>query len=362
MIQSTVSRLRCPNLHPKPCRGALSLSVRSAVGDEVRYGQLSCGVCLARYPILAGVAILIADVGGYLLSHVKGVSRLVPLEEIPQEYRDDFVAAQEELFEEHIEEDLEAERVNALYVMTHYLRGEGGWWRSEDGSASPLIEKIIRENWDQGPFEQVEKWVASGTGDVIELGCGVAGLYPRVRDNVKSYLGVDSSFASIALGRHLALGFPYEGEIRVPADLLQGAVSRKLDLPVPSVGGRADLVVGEIQNPPVGMGEFDLSIALNAIDMLEEPAGLPQVQSELVPLGGRAIQSCPYIWHGVVAEGLRKALPSEIRDSAQGVEWLYQNAGFEIDQRIEHVPWLFFKQIRQLEIYSAHMFVATKRE
>jgi SAM-dependent methyltransferase len=305
---------------------------------------------------------------------VKGISQLVSEDEIPTEVREDFIEARDALEAEHIEEDLEAERVVSLYLMNHYLRagnasqGLPSWLKPEAGAAgasvrgSPLIQSLVKEYWDQGPFSQIAQWAESlDASSVIELGSGVGGLYAVLKPWVKTYLGVDSSFASVALARHLALGAPYGKKLRIPGDLLQGSVSREVTItPAGALDGSADFVVGEIEGLPVAKGEWDLTIALNAIDMMPEPALLPRLQYELLKTGGFAIQSCPYIWHEQVSRELREVLPSEIRDSAQAVEWLYTQAGFQIDERVEHLPWLFFKHLRQLEIYSVHIFRAKK--
>jgi hypothetical protein len=42
------------------------------------------------------------------------------------------------------------------------------------------------------------------------------------------------------------------------------------------------------------------------------------------------------------------------------VEWLYRKSGFKIEDSEKHIPWLFFKHLRQIEIYSVHAFVAKK--
>jgi SAM-dependent methyltransferase len=317
------------------------------------------------------VAIVVNDVASYILQHVKGISKLVSENEIPIEIREDFIEAKSEIEAEHIEEDLEADRVVSLYVMNHYLRIGNrkdlpAWARPEQGSGSPLIEKLIRENWDHGPFSQIVRWcedlrVRNSAASVLEVGSGVGGLYPAIAKDVRSYLGVDSSFASVAIARHLALDAPYLRKIQIPGDLLQGAVSRELDLAPPeSDHGEADFIVGEIESLPVARGDWNLTIALNAIDMMPEPALLPKLQYELLTKGGMAIQSCPYIWHEQVSRELREMLPEGIRDSAQAVEWLYENAGFKIQERVGHLPWLFFKHLRQLEIYSVHIFQAIK--
>ena len=372
MLNTTLPRLKCPR-----CAGSLELSkgeLPATRSYEVRSGSLSCRPCRAEFPILGGVALLVDDVGQYLVDHVKGIAQCVPDSEIPRKYLSAFLQAKTEIEIEHIEEDLEAERVNALYLMTHYLRTntetDQPWWAPVSGRGSPLIDSLVRQHWDHGPFAQIERWIAalakaagpSGLGSLVELGCGVGGLYPLLRPHMQFYLGVDTSFVSIALGRHLALGVPYSGSVKIPADLLQGTVSREVKLPLaPSYDGRADFIVGDVANPPLERGSWDLTVALNMIDMLNTPEELPKLQHALLKNDGIAIQSCPYIWHETVARDLREMLPAEIRDSAKAVEWLYRQAGFEIREVVDQVPWLFFKHVRQLEIYSVHMFLAQSR-
>ena len=183
----------------------------------------------------------------------------------------------------------------------------------------------------------------------------------RARPSSK-YLGIDSSFASISLARHLLLGMPYAGKIRIPGDLIDGPVSRPIEIErAMTYDGAVDLVVGDLEGLPAERGAFDFSIALNAIDMLNDPTVLPALQRDLLKPEGTAIQSCPYIWHENVSRALKERIPSKVKDSASAVEWLYQQAGLSIVEKVDHLPWLFFKHFRQLEIYSVHLFRAQKR-
>jgi SAM-dependent methyltransferase/uncharacterized protein YbaR (Trm112 family) len=364
VLTTTLPRLCCPN-----CGQELILRSTRVNGPEVVTGTLQCKKCKGQYPILAGVAILVSEPAQYLLEHVKGVSQLVPDSEIPPAILEEYQDAKAQVQNEHIEEDLEAERVVALYLMNHYLRvqpregHESDWWKPNAGTPSPLIDELVKKYWDAGPMAKIVEWIGKlpQKENVVELGCGVAGLAMMLRGQVRSYLGVDGSFTSIALGRHLALGTPYPKQIRIPGDLLHGQVGRKVQLPKGHMGdGQIDLVVGDLAHMPVRHGQFDIALALNAIDMMPQPEDMIHAQHELLKKGGAAIQSCPYIWHSDVARELRRKLPKEIKDSAKAVEWLYEKVGFQIQQSLEHLPWLFFKQVRQLEIYSVHLFQARK--
>ncbi len=362
MLSTTLPVIRCL------CGGPLALrSAKEGPGDEIRSGELGCKECKAVFLILGGVALLVEDVHEYLMTHVKGISRVVQDEEIPKELRRDFREAKAELKDaplEHFEEDLEAERVNALYFMNHYLRADEAW-RPQEGTGSPVIEELIRQHWDNGPFAQIGRWAMKMAETdrprrVVELGCGVGGLARILQPHCEFYLGVDSSFAGIALARHVAYGAPYPHPIRIPEDLLQGPLSREIRVPAERGAGGVDFVVADLANAPLAPGEWDLAIALNSIDMLEDPMDQPRLQHKLLRQGGVAIQSCPYIWHERAAKKLRARLPSEITDSARAAEWLYGKAGFEITDVIEHLPWLFFKHRRQLEVYSVHMMMAKR--
>lgn len=320
------------------------------------------------------MAVLVDDLRSYLLSHVKGISKRVKIDDIPKEYRREFLEARDEIESEHIEEDLEAERVNALYLMNHFLRAKGApatgsgpsWWQPLSGEPSPWIDAWVRNYWDCGPFAKIEDWISTKAKtqnpmQVIELGCGVGGLYRQLKPFISSYLGVDGSFASISMARHLGLGVPDRSSFRVPGDLLQGPLSREVSIPVETnTSGQVDWIVGDLDSLPLREGGADLCIALNTIDMLDSPQELPKIQHSLLKEGGIAIQSCPYIWHEAVAKKLRKLLPKDIHDSARAVKWLYEQTGFKIEANEEHVPWLFFKHLRQIELYSVHIFMGKK--
>jgi SAM-dependent methyltransferase/uncharacterized protein YbaR (Trm112 family) len=371
MLKSTIHKLSCPaRSKGKSCHGALRLDGEGS-REEVVYGSLECTRCGSRYPILEGVAIVVPDPGEYLLTHVKGISKFVPDSQIPSDYRDEFSEQRESLeaeAAEHIEEDLESDRVNALYLMNHYLGYEGSpeeWWKSVPASESPEITEWIQRYWDRGPFRTVSAWIEPGK-NVLELGCGVGGLCRRLRGTAAEYLGIDSSFHSILLARHLNLGAPYRGELRFPGDLLFGNLSCEFTLPIERGGihadgsAFADFIVGEINALPLPSARFDVTVSMNAIDMLHEPKILPAEQFRLAKPGGVAIQTGPYIWHDRIAKGIRGRMPKGVSDSASAVEWMYRVSGFEIEKTDPHVPWLFFKHLRQIELYSVHALCAKK--
>jgi SAM-dependent methyltransferase len=308
-------------------------------------------------------------VGDYLISHVKGIAREIPESAFPKVFRSEMAEAYREIESEHIEEDLESERVTALYVMTQYLRAGD----LAGTSGSPEISEMIRAYWDRGPFERIrsglKELAPQGRLSLVELGCGVGGLLPALSwELLSSYLGVDYSFASIVLARKFALG-QYHGtrhakEFNVPGDLFHGAVSRDVSgivrsrqasLKLPKL--QADFIVTDVTSSALKTSRWDACAALNIIDMLDRPEDLAKLQNRVLKKGGLAIESSPYVWHPEASKWLRKKYP-KAQDSASAVGLLYEGQGFSIEKSEPHVPWLFFKHARQIELYSVHLMFA----
>lgn len=390
MLRSTLSFIRCPaHDEGSQCGGELLIGeakgLDSGPAGEISSGLLICAECGGSYPILAGVAVLVPDVESYLAEHIKGISRAVDKAEIPAAYRPVYLEALQAYKEEwgdgeiveHIEEDLESERVNSLYFMNHYLRVQGTplgqeWWLP----SSPLMDELIRRHWDHGPFAVIREWVAEIRGQssaplsAIELGCGVGGLAHELSPSLGRYLGIDGSFASILLARHLRSDAEARGRVAIPSDLFYGPLARKVSVPGSSMAtGQAqiDFVVGDLQFPPAVPETWDLAIALNALDMLDEPESLPRSQRRMLKPSGHAVQSCPYIWHERVAAQIRARLREggadlDSLDSMNAAREIYRLEGLKTVRELGSVPWLFFKHLRQLEIYSAHVSLAVPHE
>lgn len=345
MKDSTLERLICP---VDECGAKLSRSSQQ---------ELRCKECRSTFPILGGVAVVVPEAEEYILAHVKGIAQWVEDSEIPKSIRKQYLAMKRELEREHIEEDLESERVNALYFMTHYLSSAEATTDVE----SPEIRQLITTCWDRGPFAKAAEWT-QGARSIIELGCGVGGLANRLPSTVSDYLGVDSSFASVALARSLYLGErtgnPNQG---IPSDLWLGPLARRIDLKTLRkklrVPAKIDFIVGDLEHPPIVSAQFDGCVALNAIDMLHHPEQLPTIQKALVKKGGFVIQCAPYIWHESVIGPLRKKF-SKSKTSGELVESWYSNQGLKIEATAAHIPWVFFKHFRQVELYSVHGLIA----
>jgi SAM-dependent methyltransferase len=209
-------------------------------------------------------------------------------------------------------------------------------------------------------MQRVADWMGALPGAsrglaIADLGCGTGGLRWKSDRHAKLYIGVDSSFSSIARARSVQ----DLKEIEIPGDLLHGTTSRKVRIKLPTTRASADFVVGDLRTPPLASEAWDCAVSMNTIDMLERPEELPRAQSRLLKDGGHAIQSSPYVWHPQVAKSLMKKWGAS-SSSAQAVERLYASCGLVPARSEPRIPWLFFKHDRQIEIYWTHLFSATK--
>jgi SAM-dependent methyltransferase len=358
MLLSTLPQLRCPVCVDGPASTLALDPVPKQAGDDVLYGSLRCARCESAFPILAGVALLLDDVESYLCAHAQGISLLVPDAEIPEAYRGSYASAKAALAGS--EEDLESERVNALYFLNHYAQPKGRWWRPAKGF-SPEIDRLVKSCWGKGPFARLAAWTKPHEKlRALELGCGVGGLARALLPRLDSYLGVDTSFAAIALARHVNLGAPYPHAIRIPQDLYRGPLPREIPTPKPLRGKPVDFVVAELENLPVPPRTFDFVAALNVIDVIARPADLPERQRELLRDGGLAAVSSPFLWDEAVLESLREDLPETVSTSSDALIRLYERARFRVLKSAEHVPWLFLEHFRKIGFYSVHVLLLRK--
>ena len=326
--------------------------------DDVLYGEIFCKDCGKSSPILAGVALLVDDAEEYIYQHTKGIRRYLDTTHLPKIYRDAYDTALGEIDENETQEDLETERVTALYIMNHYLSSQD-FWNTEN---SPAINELISKYWDHGPFTVIEKnlkELSPEKHDLIELGCGVGGLCSKLSTRLNSYMGVDDSFSSIAFARSLYCTQTDHLDASIPQDLIHGHLSKAVRVrKQPTDAIDLDFIVSNIEKPALKKNNYTLSAALNLIDMLYEPEKLPGLQKEFLRDGGLAIQSSPYIWHESISRQLREDFTST--NSHELIAKLYEKNGLRITKSLPHNPWLFFKHFRQVELYSTHILFAQK--
>ncbi len=356
MFLSTLDHLHCPARDGR-CKGPLGLDTKNkSPTHDILEGLLRCPSCQSTYPILGGVALVVPDVESYIDLHIKGIARVIRAEDVPLPFRTIFTRARKRIEKEASDwdEDLESERVNSLYYLSHYAQA------TELTDESSAVSQLIQDHWDHGPFAVLAREFEKLPSELklVELGCSVGGLSTALASRLSEYLGVDSSFLAIALARHLHFKGPYP-KLLLPNDLLEGPVSRPCSPTQAVHPKRADWIVGDIECSPLKPKRWDACAALGLIDMVHEPTRLITLQQTLLKSSGWVIQACPYIWHPKIAEQIRKSVPTTIRESSAAIEWLYKKSRVQIRASHSKVPWLFFKHRRQIELYLVHLMIGS---
>ncbi len=357
MLETTLNHIRCIECKSKlKSKSTKEIKLNGTI--EIISGELLCLKCTKKYPIISGVAILVQDSDSYILSHIKGIAEIAQDDEIPKSIRKEYISEKKQIETEHIEEDLESKRVNSLYLLNHYFKtSDNSWWKN----TPPEISELIKKYWDKNLFSYVNQCISKKEIKVIDLGCNVGGLLHNLEFLPQFYLGIDYSFASIAIARHLNLNTNYPHDFYIPQDLIDGLLNLKLNIKTKTHKTNCDFVVCDFDYIPTETNYFDLCVAMNTIDMLENPELLPALQFELINKKGIAIQCCPYIWHENIAKKIRTYFKNKKMNSSDAVIKLYEDKSFTIQKEFKYLPWIFFKHLRQIEIYSVHMFSAIKR-
>lgn len=127
----------------------------------------------------------------------------------------------------------------------------------------------------------------------LDLGCAVGRSSFELARRVDEVIGIDFSRRFIAAARKLAAkgevlhSIREEGKLTRPVRMVLKRGLRK---------GRVRFRVGDAQNLPASLGEFDVVLALNLIDRLPDPMKFLRRAPRLVKPGGRLVIASPYTW------------------------------------------------------------------
>ena len=350
MRKNTLKKIYCPS-----CSSELTL-LNDIQQSEIKSGVVQCKSCTIDFPILAGVLILVEDIESYILEHISGISRFISSKDIPKKLKPIFEVALREYKnaeEEHIAEHIESERINALYLVTHFAKS------NQLHFDDPILNELVQKYWNENPFQKIKNNLPPNKSSLLELGCSSGGLLQYLHTSLDQYLGVDTSFTSILYARHFNLGISLKENFLIPADLLHGSVSKSISFKTTQFeNDDFDFIVCDLsESNPIKENNWEVCAALNVIDMLPNPSDLPKLQSNLLVNHGIAIQSSPYIWHPSVVRNLNA---EKTMTSDQVIEDMYTKTGFQIIKNFKNSPWIFYKNLRQLELYSVHLFFAEK--
>jgi SAM-dependent methyltransferase len=311
------------------------------------HGDVRVCACGRRYPVVAGVPIVMADPSAYLRAEIQAV----------------------------VERDLSAEVVELLIA--------GG---PDDAPYPRLIEHLstyLDAHWGDraepppdGPADAAGAPGSSGFGLraiaariaeragqrvelAVELGCSTGRIVAELAAGADRVCGLDLSFGAVRRARQLLDGERLEYARRVVGRRYAPARITAGDRTVPA--DRRLLVCGDALDPPLVPGVFGRVVALNLLDSVASPRQLLAVLDGLCAPGGEIVVSSPYAWQSSVMadhERLGAADPAaELTALLRAGTSLA--ARYEIEDEDE-LPWTLRRDARSVASYSIHYVRARK--
>jgi SAM-dependent methyltransferase/uncharacterized protein YbaR (Trm112 family) len=355
MKLSVLPLLACPAPRERgACGGALApapfhrLKLRHAEGDpeELRDGGLLCRTCGAGYPVLSGVAILVAKPEEYLRRYHRSLLRdldrhgAMPVEtrswlvrrysgaRDQQDYGADFRYSQQ--FEEA------ADIARAMVPDAGALYGGFVEW----------LERVA----GAGPYEVLGGWAREllrGPQLLLDAGCGCGGLLSRVGPLARAAFGVDFSFLAVLLARRALLRLP-EAERTYRLVTRRGEwVERPLNLPHLTGG---EIVVADAAALPFPPGLFDAVCSSNVVDIAGIDGPLDAAAAALRP-GGTLLFTDPFYFR----DG--EAPPGDPRAA---IDAAIERRGLRVERRQDGVPWVWSTYDRHWRLYFSYCLAARK--
>lgn len=290
----------------------LSVHTIERAGDA-----LVCTNCARAYPIVAGVPIVVPDVGAFMRTESLAVlERDVPLEVaelLIAQGADDAPYAR---LLDHV----------SVYMDAH--------WGDRSTPPAPLACTAMLEKVAALP--RVEA--------TVELGCSTGRITAALAAVSGSVLGLDLQFATLRRAARLVSGESVAFGRREIGRYYSAAVAAGLAC------RNVSWVCADAQDPPLVPGMYDRVVALNLLDSVRSPETLLNVLEKLCAPGGEVIVTSPYAWQsGFVNDHERLGAhhpEAHVRD------WFTSRGYIPLDEA--DLPWSLRRDARSSVTYQIH--------
>jgi SAM-dependent methyltransferase/uncharacterized protein YbaR (Trm112 family) len=319
-------------------------TVARADGPDIIEGVLLCPerTCRREHPIVDGIAILVADLGGWAAHQLPSVLR-----------RDDLSPFIESLLGDAAGPGSAHDRERA--VLSSY--GTAHW--GDDGFAA-LVQTALDLLADAEP----------PNGAWLDAGCAVGrGTLELARRTEGLVAGVDLSFGMLRLAERVRR----TGRAAYPRRRV-GLVYDACDVAVGDVPAeRMSFWCADAAALPFAAGTFAGALSLNVLDCVHSPLGHLLELGRVLASGASALLSTPYDWSpgatpveqwigghsqrgpggGSSAQELRRILAP---DAPAGID-----ARLAIADERDRVPWRVYANERSSTEYAVHLLRLERR-
>lgn len=278
---------------------------------------LVCTNCARRYPVVAGVPIVVPDIGAFMRTEALAVlERDEPLDVaqlLVEQGADDAPFAR---LLEHV----------AIYMDAH--------WGDRADPPVALACAAILDKLSALPR----------VGASVELGCSTGRVLSALAARSDTVLGLDLQFSTLRRAARLLAGEAVAYGRRSYGRYYAPAVAQGLAAP------NVSLVCADALDPPLVPRMYDRVVALNLVDSVQSPGTLLNVLDKLCAPGGEVILTSPYAWQsGFVNDHER--LGTHTPD-AHLRDW-FVSRGYITDDEAD-LPWSLRRDSRSSVTYQIH--------
>ncbi len=312
MKNSIVEQLVCVT---KGCNSKLEIESIVDKHDDCVEGFLDCHKCMAAYPILDGVAVIVNDLVTYASQRPKILGRW--LVESKSRRMKDFLK----------------EAGNHVRTTSEDRYEIGGAWfapylsmRSPRSKVDKHFAKIMNQNFDEF-YRNIAELILHkfpSKQSCLDLGCAVGTTSKALAQKYDFILGVDQSFSFIK-----------EARKRNNRKNLEFLVTNSLQLPFKK--------------------KFDLVVSLNLIDIVDPNKLLASIYS-LLSNRGHVVLADPYDFRD------EKGNPRPLYD-AKTLRKMLTDIGFTVDRSTSaesFIPWMLRIHNRAYLVYFDDLIIASK--